>query len=135
MELIYNHLHNNGLLSVLQNQEITQSLAYMLDFKEHLDLKVTSKPFSIEITNNEITIAVLLYVGFEGAEYEELKTKPNVHIVAFDSITQTMCEFEALKIKHIDYLSLFFMALSRSKISNLKDFQVLKNLGSGGFNR
>ena len=135
MELIYNHLHNNGLLSVLQNQEITQSLAYMLDFKEHLDLKVTSKPFSIEITNNEITIAVLLYVGFEGAEYEELKPKPNVHIVAFDSITQTMCEFENIKIKHIDYMSLFFMALSRSKISNLKDFQALKNLSSGSFNR
>ena len=135
MELIYNHLHNNDLLSVLQNEEISQSLAYMLDFKEHLDLKVTLKPFSIEIDNNEITIAVLLYVGFEGAEYEELKTKPNVHIVAFDSITQTMCEFENIKIKHIDYMSLFFMALSRSKISNLKDFQALKNLGSGGFNR
>ena len=135
MELIYNHLHNNGLLSVLQNEEISQSLAYMLDFKEHLDLTVTPKPFSIEIANNEITIAVLLYVGFEGAEYEDLKTKPNVHIVAFDSITQTMCEFENMKIKHIDYMSLFFMSLSRSKKSDLKDYQALKNLGSGSFNR
>ncbi len=135
MELIYNHLHNNGLLSVLQNQEITQSLAYMLDFKEHLDLKVTSKPFSIEIANNEVTIAVLLYVGFEGAEYEELKTKPNVHIVSFDTITQSMWEFEYIKIKHIDYMSLFFMSLSRSKNSNLKDYQALKNLSSGSFNR
>lgn len=128
MELIYNHLHNNGLLSVLQNEEINQSLAYMLDFKEYLDLKVTPKPFSIEIANNEITIAVLLYVGFEGAEYEELKTKPNVHIVAFDSITQNMWEFEAIKIKHVDYMSLFFMAMSRSKNSNLKDFIALKKM-------
>ena len=134
MELIYNHLHNNGLLSVLQNEEINQSLAYMLDFKEHLDLKVTPKPFSIEIANNEITIAVLLYVGFEGAEYGELKTKPNVHIVSFNKVSQTMCEFEALKIKHIDYLSLFFMSLSRSKNSKLLDYQALKNLGLGGFN-
>ena len=127
MELIYNHLHNNGLLSVLQNEEINQSLAYMLDFKEHLDLKVTPKPFSIEIANNEITIAVLLYVGYEGAEYEELKTKPNVHIVSFNKVTQSMWEFEDIKMKHIDYMSLFFMALSRSKNSNLKDYQALKN--------
>jgi hypothetical protein len=134
MELIYNHLHNNGLLNVLKNEEINQSLAYMLDFKEHLDLKVTPKPFSIEIANNEITIAVLLYVGFEGAEYGELKTKPNVHIVSFNKVSQTMCEFEALKIKHIDYLSLFFMSLSRSKNSKLLDYQALKNLGLGGFN-
>ena len=115
MKLIYNHLHNNSLISVLQNKEINQSIAYMLDFKEHLNLKITPKPFSIEIANNEITIAVLLYVGFEGAEYEALKTKPNIHIVAFDSATQTMCEFENIKIKHIDYMSLFFMALSQNK--------------------
>ena len=134
MELIYSHLDNNCLLNVLKNEEINQSLAYMLDFKEHLDLKVTPKPFSIEIANNEITIAVLLYVGFEGAEYGELKTKPNVHIVSFNKVSQTMCEFEALKIKHIDYLSLFFMSLSRSKNSKLLDYQALKNLGLGGFN-
>ena len=106
----------------------------MLDFKEYSDLKITPKPFSIEIANNQITIAVLLYVGFEGAEFEDLKTKPNVHVVAFDTVTQNMWEFENIKIKHIDYMSLFFMALSRSKNSNLKDFQGLKKLGSGGFN-
>ncbi len=135
MELIYNHLHNNSLLYVLKNEEITLSLAYMLDFKEHSDLKITPKPFSIEIANNQITIAVLLYVGFEGAEYEALKTKPNVHIVSFDTVTQNLWEFEGIKMKHIDYMSLFFMALSRSKNSNLKDFKALKKLGSGSFNR
>jgi hypothetical protein len=134
MELLYSHLDNNCLLDVLKNEEITKSLAYMLDFKEYSDLKITPKPFSIEIANNEITIAVLLYVGFEGAEFEDLKTKPNVHVVAFDTVTQNMWEFENIKIKHIDYMSLFFMALSRSKNSNLKDFQALKKLGSGGFN-
>lgn len=134
MELIYNHLHNNCLLNVLKNEEITQILAYMLDFKEYSDLKVTPKPFSIEIANNEITIAVLLYVGFEGAEYEALKTKPNVHVVSFNKVTQTMWEFENIKIKHFDYMSLFFMSLSRSKNSDLKDYQALKNLGSGAFN-
>jgi len=134
MELIYSHLDNNYLLDVLQNEDINQSLAYMLDFKEHSDLKITPKPFSIEIANNQITIAVLLYVGFEGTEYEALKTKPNVHIVAFDTVAQNLWEFECIKIKHIDYMSLFFMALSRSKNSNLKDFQALKKLGSGGFN-
>ena len=134
MELLYSHLDNNCLLDVLKNEEITKSLAYMLDFKEYSDLKITPKPFSIEIANDEVTIAVLLYVGFEGAEFEDLKTKPNVHVVAFDTVTQNMWEFENIKIKHIDYMSLFFMALSRSKNSNLKDFQALKKLGSGGFN-
>jgi hypothetical protein len=134
MELLYSHLDNNCLLDVLKNEEITKSLAYMLDFKEYSDLKVTPKSLSIEIANDEVTIAVLLYVGFEGAEFEDLKTKPNVHVVAFDTVTQNMWEFENIKIKHIDYMSLFFMALSRSKNSNLKDFQALKKLGSGGFN-
>lgn len=128
MELIYNHLHNNCLLDILKNDNIKQSLAYMLDFNEHSDLKVTPKPFSIEIANNEITIAVLLYVGFEGAEYEALKTKPNVHIVTFDKVTQNMFEFENINLKYINKTALFFTSLSRSEneeIINLRS--LLKN--------
>ncbi len=128
MELIYSHLDNNCLLDVLQNEEINQSLAYMLDFKEHSDLKITPKPFSIEIANNQITIAVLLYVGFEGTEYEALKTKPNVHIVAFDTVAQNLWEFEGIKMKHIDYMSLFFMALSRSNKLKFEGFSSLKKI-------
>jgi hypothetical protein len=100
----------------------------MLDFKEHENLIVIPKPFSIEISNAEICIAVIVFSGFENEEYEALLTKNNFHIVSFDTIVQTMVEFENMFIKHIDSMALFFMALSRTDDTNLFDLLRLKNI-------
>ena len=123
MEFIYEHLHNNCLLDILKNEEIARSLAYMVDFNEHKNLKITPKNFHIEIANADITIAVLVYVGFEGKEYEELQSKPNFHVVSFDQVSETMVEFEGIKIKYINKSALFFMALSRSEDEKVKDLK------------
>jgi hypothetical protein len=130
MEIYYNHYRNNYLFDSLKNEEIAESLAYMVDFKKHKNLKITAKDFHIEIANADITIAVLVYVGFEGKEYEELQTKPNFHVVSFDQVSETMVEFEGIKIKYINKSALFYMALYRSedeKVKGLKSILLIDN--------
>lgn len=116
------------LLDNLKNDVVKKTLAYMVDFKEHDNLVVIPKPHSIEISNAEICIAVILFSGFEKEEYEALLTKDNFHIVSFDTIIQTMVEFENMFIKHIDSMALFFMSLSRTDDTNLFDLLRLKNI-------
>lgn len=130
MEFIYSRLDNCILLDKLKNEEISKTLAYMLDFKEHNNLVVIPKPHSIEISNNEICIAVILFPGFEKDEQEALLTKDNFHIVSFETILQTMVEFENMPIKYLDYTALFFMSLARTNNTTLFDLLRLKNLNA-----
>ena len=130
MEIYYNHYRNNYLFDSLKNEEIAESLAYMVDFKKHKNLKITAKDFHIEIANADITIAVLVYVGFEGKEYEELQTKPNFHVVSFDQGTETYIEFENIKVRYINPISLFFMALEKfddPKIIELRSILLIED--------
>lgn len=130
MEFEYLQKENQILLDNLKNEVIRKTLAYMVDFKEHENLITVQKPYSIEISNSDICIAVIVFSGFEGEEYETLKAKKNYHIVSFHKILQTMIEFESLPIKYLDYISLFFMSLGRTNDTTLKDFLHLKNLYS-----
>lgn len=127
MEFEYERLENRILLDNLKNEVIRKTLAYMVDFKEHDNLVVIPKPHSIEISNADICIAVILFVGFEKEEYETLKTTNNHHVVSFDTITKTMFEFTPISIKHIDYMALFFMSLARTEDATIKEFLSLKN--------
>lgn len=128
MEFVYDRLDICILLDNLKNEEIRKTLAYMVDFKEHDDLVVIPKPHSIEISNAEVCIAVIVFSGFEKEEYETLKTKNNHHVVSFDRITQTMFEFDNIPIKHIDYMALFFMSLARTEDKKIQEFLSLKDL-------
>ena len=128
MDFKYSRIENCILLDNLKNEVVKKTLAYMIDFKEHDNLVVIPKPHSIEISNAEICIAVIIFSGFEKEEYEALLTKDNFHIVSFDAITKTMVEFEKIPIKHIDYMALLFMSLARTDDTTIKDFLHLKNL-------
>ena len=132
MELIYNRLEHCTLLDVLKNKEINQSLAYMVDFKEYKNLKVIPNTYSIEISNNKITIIVILLIGFELEEYQKLKEGINVHIVSFNEACQTVFEFKKFKseIKQLNFMSLFFETLSRSKSKQIQNLVALKNLSN-----
>lgn len=127
MEFAYERLDICILLDNLKNEVISKTLAYMVDFKEHENLVVIPKPYSIEISNADICIAVIVFSGFEKEEYETLKTKKNHHVISFDTITQTMFEFENIPIKHIDYMALFFMSLARTEDATIKEFLSLRN--------
>ncbi|MDD2819861.1 MAG: hypothetical protein PHW29_01230 [Flavobacterium sp.] len=115
------------LLDNLKNEVIKKTLAYMVDFKEHDNLVVIPKPYSIEISNADICIVVIVFSGFEKEEYETLKTKNNYHVVSFNMIFQTMFQSENIPIKYIDYMALFFMSLGRTNDTSIKDFLHLKN--------
>ncbi|AOW10480.1 FtsZ/tubulin family protein [Flavobacterium gilvum] len=128
MEFEYLQKENQILLENLKNEVIRKTLAYMVDFKEHENLVTVQKPYSIEISNPDICIAVIFFVGFVGEEYEVLKTKRHYHIVSFHKILQTMHEFESIPIKYLDYMALFFMSLGRTNDETIKDFLHLKNL-------
>lgn len=128
MEFEYNRLDMCILFDNLKNEEIRKTLAYMVDFKEHENLIVIPKPYSIEISNAAICITIIVFVGFEKEEYDTLKTKNNHHVVSFDRITQTMIEFKNMPIKHIDYMALFFMSLARTEDKKVQEFLSLKEL-------
>lgn len=128
MEFEYNRLDMCILFDNLKNEEIRKTLAYMVDFKEHENLIVIPKPYSIEISNAAICIAIIVFVGFEKEEYDTLKTRNNHHVVSFDRITQTMIEFKNMPIKHIDYMALFFMSLARTENKKVQEFLSLKEL-------
>ena len=70
MEFTYERLDICILLDNLKYEEIRKTLAYMVDFKEHENLVVIPKPYSIEICNADICIAIFVFVGFEKEEYE-----------------------------------------------------------------
>lgn len=128
MEFAHYRSEHCVLLDNLKNEVISKSLAYMVDFKEHDNLIIIPKPYSIEISNANICIAVIVFVGFEKEEYESLKTKNNHHVVSFDRITQTMIEFKNIPIKHIDYMALFFMSLARTEDKKVQEFLSIKDL-------
>jgi hypothetical protein len=86
----------------------------MVDFNKHQNLKIPPKSFSIQIANANITIAVVLRKDFEGTEYEEVKKKPNFHVVSFAQPWDMEFEFESITVKYIDKRSLFFTYISRS---------------------
>ena len=130
MEFAHYRSEHRILLDNLKNDVVKKTLAYMVDFKEHDNLVVIPKPHSVEISNAEICIAVILFSGFEKEEYEALLTKDNFHIISFDTILQTMVEFENIPIKYLDYTALFFMSLGRTDDTNLFDFLRLKNLNA-----
>ena len=127
MEFQYERLEHCILLDNLKNEVISKTLAYMVDFKEHENLVVIPKPYSIEISNADICIAVVVFSGFEKEEYENLKTKKNHHVVSFDPIAQTMFEFENIPVKYLDLMALLFMSLARTEDTTLKDFLDLRN--------
>jgi len=128
MEFAHYRLEHRILLDNLKNEVISKTLAYMVDFKEHANLVVIPKRYCIEISNAEICIAVVLFSGFEKEEHQALIIKENFHIVSFNTMFQTMVEFENMFIKYIDSMALFFMALARTDDSNLFELLRLKNI-------
>ncbi len=127
-QFYYSNIFNNSLLHLLRQPDFAASLAYLVDFKNHSDLTVTPYDYSIEISNNEITIAIVLFSGFELNEYLALKNKRNFHIICINPIFLQMCEFEEMQLKYIDKLSWFFSVINRSENELVKEINWIKNL-------
>lgn len=131
LDLVYNRLEHCVLYDLLKNKDINQSLAYMVDFNEHKKLKVIPNEYSIEISNDSITLVIILLIGFELKEYESYKNRENVHIISFNKSCKKVIEFKKIKnkIKYINYNALFYTTLSRTNSKKLHDLIHLRNLG------
>ena len=78
MEFIYEKLEHNELLNTLKNNKtVCNSLVYMVTFQFYDELKVVPKKHSIEILNENISLSIILYVGFEKEEYSNIFERKN----------------------------------------------------------
>ena len=135
MEFFYRNLNHCGLFDILKNKDINQTLAYMVDFREYKNLKIIPNTYSIEVSNDKITIVIILMIGFELEEYQkynQLKSNANVHIMSMYKASHQVFEFKKFRkeIKLLDFMSLFFMTLARTKSRRLHDLVHLRNLSS-----
>ena len=128
MELPYSNFEHCLLFNALKdNNDLKKAIAYLITFNEYENLKVKALNHSIIIFNDEISIFVILYVGFEENEFLE-NLMLNSHFISFDRITNSMLEFKDIEVKFIDKLAILFTAISLSKNETLIDFRVFLNL-------
>ena len=119
---------NNLLLDLLKEPEFASSLAYLVVYKNHENIRVTAKEHSIVLANEDITIAVIIYAGFEQKEYAELKKRSNVNFISLSPLVPTMVEFKNMNIKYVDKMAWLFSVISRSKNSLVEKLNSLKSL-------
>ena len=124
------HLHNNELLKLLKEPEFASALAYLVDFRNHNNLTISPKEHSIELANNEVTISVIIYSGFELNEYKDLQNRTNVHLVSLCSTLLEMFEFKDMPIKHIDKLAWMFCVINKSENDMVQKINRIKGLSS-----
>lgn len=113
--------------------ELRKAVAYLLTFKEFEDLELIPRNFSIQISNKEINIFIILYIGFELEEYEFAKSTQNYHIVSFEKVLNEIIEFEKIKdeIKFMsnEMIASTVEALTENKLINaLNSFRQLSNV-------
>ena len=130
MTFKYQRIEHNLLLEILEDIEFANSLAYMIEYKNHTNLNITPHEYSIELSNDEIAISIILYVGFENGEYENLKKHKNFYVVALCDVIPEMIEFKDLNVKFIDKLALMNTIIAKSENSFAKKLNRLKNLNT-----
>ena len=130
MTFKYQRIEHNLLLELLEDIEFANSLAYMIEYKNHTNLNITPREYSIELSNDEIAISIILYVGFENGEYENLKKHKNFYVVALCDVIPEMIEFKDLNVKFIDKLALMNTIIAKSENSFAKKLNRLKNLNT-----
>jgi hypothetical protein len=125
------HQPNNTLLYLLREPEFASALAYLIDYKSHFDLSIIPKKFSIELSNEEITISIIIYFGFEGKEYDKIKNRKNLHLVTLCDIVTEMFEFKNMEIRIIDKMAWLFSVINWSERDFAKRLRSLKSLKIG----
>jgi hypothetical protein len=96
------YFSENLILNLLYEPEIAESLVKIVDNKVHSKLRVEAKPYSIEISNEEISVSIIFFSGFELNEWLTIKDHSNPILICFCSVIPNMCEFEGLNVKYIN---------------------------------
>lgn len=124
----YSDLVNNELLYLLKQPDFAASLAYLVDFKNHSDLIIIPHDYSIEISNKDICISVILLAGFETNEYLTLKNNVNFNLITLSKIIPEMCEFENMYLKYIDKEQWYISVINRVGDNINQSIHRIKNL-------
>lgn len=124
----YSQIKNNMLLDLFEDQEIAMTLAYILEFNEHKNLKTEAHDYHIEISNDNIRIAVILYVGFQDKHYNELKNSQNLHLVSCTNVFKEMQEFKNLPIKYVDLSMIATCMVARDCFQNFERLNLLNKI-------
>lgn len=124
------HLDVNLLFQLIkENPDFVTAIVYLTTYEKHKKLDVIPFKHSIKIFNKKVTLAIVLYVGFEENEYLEIKEDKNLHLMTFSKVIPLMIEFKKLKIKHVDKIAWLFRILEDSNKQKLKNLSKIKSLG------
>lgn len=121
-------LEHDILLHLLKDPEILNALVYVVDSSEQRDLVVIPHNYHIEISNKQITIAILLFVGFENEEYHTIKNHSNLQVVAFCKSVLNMIEFKSIPIRIIDKMIWLDKIINQATNLKVNDLKLLSNL-------
>lgn len=127
-QFYYPHLPNNLLLDILQDKALAASLVHLACHKHYAHLKVVPQSCSIEISNEEVHVSIVLYSGFELHEWVTLQDQANVHLICLSNVIPEMCEFEGMDILFIDKLQWLFHFINGSDLELVKRMRRLKDL-------
>ncbi len=129
MEALYTKFTPNytNLYNLLKIEEFNCDLAYMVDKKKHSDLKVSYKEHYIEVSNEAITIVILLYIGFTNQEYKEFESRNNLHLITFDKNLATYCT-DAINVTYYNQLLLLFLPAKLPENEQTRRLRILNNL-------
>jgi hypothetical protein len=126
--LFYGRIDYYFLFQLLQHEEYSSALSYLVHKRVHNQLNVIKKEYSIEVSNERITIVIVLFSGFEKFEYEAIKNNHNLHLITFSEIAPKMIEFENIGLKYYSQLDWLFRVLQLSKDDAILRLNLLKNL-------
>ncbi len=109
-----------------------EALAYLLTFEKMCDFRVIPHTSSIEISNENIKIFIVLMGSFQFDKYDEVKNQKNVHFVSFDRNIYERHEFFIMKDK-IKFISINMLTATVSALSKTGLINKIENFKAIGF--
>lgn len=129
MEALYTKTIPNysSLYNLLKIEEFNCALAYMVENKKHSNLTVSYKEHYIEVSNEAITIVVLLFVGFTNQEYKAFRSRTNLYLITFDKNLATN-RSKRLNVTYYNQLLLLFLTTKLPENEHTRRLRILNKL-------
>jgi len=129
----YHYLNYQACYECLYAEpKFCEALAYLLTFEKIYNFKVIPHVSGIEISNETITIFIVLMGSFQFDKYDEVKNQKNVHFVSFDRNIDERYEFFIMKDK-IKFISIDMLTATVSALSKTGLINTIENFKAIGF--
>lgn len=127
-DLVYKIKEHQILHWLLQSDEFTSSLVYLICGREYENLNVISGLNSIEIFNDELKVVILLSVGYANKNYLRIKDVRNVYYIVFSRLFNDQSVLNDLNIIMISLKDWYNLISSCSKNDEIDRLRQLSNL-------